>query len=75
MEKFKEWDAHYIGYELNFMSDDDDVIFIIQDKKIIFKGSCKNLKINRPDLLKKRIKEWDVRFSRKVRKKLIVAVV
>lgn len=54
---------------------DDDVIFVIQDKKIIFKGSCENLKINRPDLLKKRIKEWDVRFSRKVRKKLIVAVV
>lgn len=75
MEKFKKWDVHYIGDELNFMSDDDDVIFIIQDKKIIFKGSCKNLKINRPDLLKKRIVEWDVRFLRKVRKKLIVAVV
>lgn len=75
MEKFKEWDAHYIGYELNFMSDDDDVIFIIQDKKIIYKGSYENLKINRTDLLKKRIEEWDVRFSRKVRKKLIVAVI
>ena len=75
MEKFKEWDSHYIGCELNFMSDDDDVIFVIQDKKIIYKGSCENLKINRTDLLKKRIKEWDVRFSRKVRKKLIVAVI
>lgn len=74
MEKFKEWDSHYIGCELNFMSD-DDVIFVIQDKKIIYKGSCENLKINRTDLLKKRIKEWDVRFSRKVRKKLIVAVI
>lgn len=75
MEKCKEWETFYLGNELSFMSDDDDVIFVIQDKKIIFKGSCENLKINRPDLLKKRIKEWDVRFSRKVRKKLIVAVV